>query len=121
MNVIKKSLALTAITVAVVLAIGGCSSTSSSTPPPVGSSTLTILTTKMPAATVGTAYTQIFQAGFNTGTETWTFTGLPSWLAQSLGDEITGTPKAAGTYNFTATVTDAAGHIATQSMSIVAS
>ena len=75
----------------------------------------------MPPAIVGSSYTQAMQGAFNTGAETWTFTGLPSWLSVTLGNEITGTPKVAGTYNFTVTVTDAAGNKATANESIVAS
>jgi hypothetical protein len=71
--------------------------------------TLTITTTSpLPAATVGTTYSQQLLAAGGTGSYTWTASGLPTWLTLSTSGLLTGTPPSAGSVNFTATVTDSA-------------
>ena len=72
--------------------------------------TLAITTTSpLPAATVGTSYTQTLSAGGGTGGYTWAVTtgSLPSGLTLSTAGVISGTPLAgAKTASFTVTVTD---------------
>jgi len=60
----------------------------------------------LPSGTSGQAYTQALVATGGTAPLTWSITGNPAWLSLNNG-AITGTPPAAGTFNFTARVTDA--------------
>ncbi|MBT1070249.1 putative Ig domain-containing protein [Pelotalea chapellei] len=84
-------------------------------------------TSPLPAGTVGTAYSQTLAATGGTGAYTWTWaaatgSALPPGLslAETTG-AISGTPTTAGTYNFSATVTDSASpaKTATQAFSII--
>jgi hypothetical protein len=86
----------------------------------INSATLTVTTNALPPGVVGTAYSQTLAATGGTGGNSWTLTGgaLPAGLTLGSGGDITGTPTAAGTANFTATVTDNAGHTAPKALSI---
>ena len=81
---------------------------------------LTVTTTTLPGATVGTAYSATLAASGGSGTGyTWSYTGsLPAGLALSDGGVISGTPTAAGAADFTAEVTDSADDTATAALSI---
>jgi hypothetical protein len=81
---------------------------------------LVITTTSLPAGTVGTAYTATTLAATGgTPPYTWSFSGaLPTGLTLSAAGSLTGTPTAAGTFNFTIQVVDAAKATATQSFTI---
>jgi hypothetical protein len=72
---------------------------------------LTITTTTLPGATVGTSYTATLAASGGTGILTWalaTGSSLPVGLNLSAAGVISGTPSASGTSSFTANVTDSA-------------
>ena len=87
-------------------------------------STLTITTTSLPGATVGTTYSQELTATGGTGTGyAWTVTSgsLPSWAALNASTGVISGSPAAGTSNFTVKVTDSANNTATQALSITAS
>jgi hypothetical protein len=84
-----------------------------------GSFTLTVTTalkistaSPLPAATVGTSYTQTFSATGGSGSGyTWSATGLPAWLAMSSGGVLSGSPPASAvTSTFTVKVTDSNGN-----------
>jgi large repetitive protein len=66
-------------------------------------------------------YSQSVAATGGTGAQTWDLSAgnLPTNLSISAGGAITGTPSAAGTFNFTVRVTDAVGATGTKAMSIV--
>jgi hypothetical protein len=68
---------------------------------------LIITTTSLPAATVGTPYSQTLSAGGGTAPYTWSIASgsLPPGLTLS-GATISGTPSAPGTSNFTVRVAD---------------
>ncbi len=72
---------------------------------------LTVTTTSLPGADVGTAYSQILAASGGTPPYTWTITvgALPAGLHlnQATG-VISGTPTTKGTSNFTVKATDSA-------------
>ena len=73
---------------------------------------LSITTTSLPNATVGTAYSALLQASGGTSPYTWTVASgstLPGWLRLSGSGtnwNLIGTPTAAGAANFSLTVTD---------------
>jgi hypothetical protein len=82
---------------------------------------LTITTTTLPAATVGTAYSQTLAASNGTTPYTWAVTvgTLPTGLTiNPTTGVISGTPTTAATSNFTVTVTDSAAATDTQVLSI---
>jgi hypothetical protein len=82
---------------------------------------LTITTATLPNATVGTAYSQTLALAGGTGTFTWSVStgALPGGITlNSATGSLTGTPTAAGTFNFTLQVVDAAGRSATASFTI---
>lgn len=82
---------------------------------------LTVTTGNLPAATVGTSYSQTLAVAGGTGTKTWSVaTGtLPAGLTLSSAGVITGTPTAAGTANFTVKVDDSVSGSALKPLSIV--
>jgi hypothetical protein len=88
-----------------------------------GGGALSILTAALPDATVGTGYNQSVSATGGTLPYTWSLVAgqgtLPPGLNLGAGGSITGTPTTAGTYNFTAKVTDAVSATAQKALSIV--
>ncbi len=79
---------------------------------------LLITTSSLPTGAVGVAYAQSLAASGGTSPYTWSITGaLPAGLTLS-GANIAGTPTAAGTFPFTARVTDANNASASQDLSI---
>lgn len=73
--------------------------------------TLAITTlSPLPAANIGSAYSQTLAAGGGAGGYTWTATGLPSWLTLSAAGVLTSTavPATALDASFKVTVTDSA-------------
>ncbi|MCI0370337.1 MAG: putative Ig domain-containing protein, partial [candidate division NC10 bacterium] len=84
-------------------------------PPP-----LTITTTSLPAATVGTAYSQPLAATGGTTPYTWSLASgtLPPGLSLSGGGVLSGTPTTAGSFSFTPQVTDGIGATDTQPLSL---
>ena len=84
--------------------------------------TLAITTTSLPAGTSGTAYAQTLASSGGTAPLTWSITAgsLPTGLSLTAATgAISGTPSAAGTFNFTADIADNAGAVATQALSVV--
>jgi hypothetical protein len=67
--------------------------------------TLTISTTMLTAATVGTPYSQNLTATGGTSPYFWLITGLPGGLSSS-GSVISGTPTTSGSFTITVKVTD---------------
>ena len=92
-----------------MLVVTGCSSRKHKSKPPSPVS-ITIVTTSLPDATEGVAYSHTIQAtGGNSANYNWSMSGQPPWLSiNSSTGELSGTPPAgsAGTYTFTVTVTD---------------
>jgi hypothetical protein len=81
---------------------------------------LTITTTRLPAAAVGSPYDETLQTGGGTGGNTWRVTAgtLPVGMTLSSSGALHGTPTATGSQTFTVTVTDSAGATATQALSL---
>jgi len=67
---------------------------------------LSIVTSTLPAGTVGASYSATLAASGGTGSYVWSIGvgQLPPGLSLSAAGAITGTPTTAGTFNFTATV-----------------
>ena len=83
---------------------------------------LTVTTSVLPSGTVGEAYSTTLAAAGGTTPLTWSLSGgsLPDGLSISTGGTISGTPQAAGTFNFTVQVADSGSpqQTATQAFSI---
>jgi hypothetical protein len=81
---------------------------------------LSILTSSLPAGTSGVSYSATLSAGGGVTPYTWTVAAgaLPTGLSLNAAGAISGTPKAAGTFNFTVQVTDLASQIKTANLSI---
>ena len=88
-----------------------------------GGGPLTVTTSTLAGGTVGSSYSQNLNASGGTPPYSWIVVAglgtLPSGLNLSGGGAITGTPTAAGTYNFTVRVTDNIGGTAQKALSIV--
>jgi len=83
--------------------------------------TLSISTSSLASGTVGTAYSAMLQATGGTTPYSWSITSgsLPPGLSiNTSSGAISGTPTAAGTFAFTAKVTDAASDTSTKSLSL---
>lgn len=84
--------------------------------------TLTVPTTTLPGGAVGTAYSQTLNAATG-GTAPYVYgvvdSGLPPGLSLSTAGQITGTPTATGTFNFSVVAVDSLGAQGCQSYSIV--
>ena len=78
---------------------------------------LTITTTSLPSGTVGVAYNTTLAPTGGTAPYSWTVASgqLPPGLALGTSGSITGTPSSAGSYTFTAQVTDSASPQSTAS------
>lgn len=74
----------------------------------------------VPKATVGKYYTATFKATGGKPTLKWTISSgtLPIGLKLSTSGTLSGTPKVAGSYPFTVTVTDASSPANTSSESV---
>jgi len=86
-----------------------------------GPSVLTISPPTLPDGTVGASYQIMLTATGGTAPYAWSPAGSisTSGLSFQANGNITGTPATAGTYPFTATVTDITGATKTQSYSII--
>ncbi len=85
-----------------------------------GGGGLSITTQNLPVGNVGASYSGTLAATGGQTPYTWSINGsLPSGLSLTPSSGvISGTPSSSGVYGFTATVTDAASHQASQSLSI---
>ena len=85
-----------------------------------GGAGLSVSTTSLPQAVVGTAYNQTLTATGGTPPYTWTVSAgsLPAGLTMNSAGAIAGTPTTVQTANFTVQAADSAGHSATQALSI---
>jgi hypothetical protein len=87
-----------------------------------GPGPLSITTTSLTGATVGSSYSQTLAASGGTTPYSWSLVAglgtLPPGLSLSTGGAITGTPTTAGTYNFTVKVNDSASGSAQKALSI---
>ncbi len=81
---------------------------------------LTILTQTLPAGTVNVSYSAALTASGGQSPYTWSITSgvLPTGLTLAASGAISGTPSAAGSAQFTATVRDSAGATQSQNLSI---
>jgi hypothetical protein len=85
------------------------------------SSPLTVAPPQLPAAAQGTGYTGLLTSTGGTGPVYWSVTsgGLPDGLSLDSGSgQLTGIPTAAGTFSFTAQVTDATSDTVSENLSI---
>ena len=99
----------------------GCGAGGSSVRTSASSPPLSVATSSLAAATVGTAYSASLAASGGSGTGySWAISSgsLPSGLSLTASGSISGTPSTAGTFDFTAQVTDSASHAATADLSI---
>ncbi|HTM50823.1 MAG TPA: putative Ig domain-containing protein, partial [Bryobacteraceae bacterium] len=84
----------------------------------INPASLTITTSsQLPDATAGIPYAQSLSASGGTPPYRWSGS-VPAGFSLSSGGSLTGTPAAAGSLNFTATVTDNASRTATRSFAI---
>lgn len=85
-----------------------------------GAVVLAVTPSSVPAATVGAAYSQAMTTTGGTAPYTYTVAAgaLPAGVTLSTGGALSGTPTAAGSFNFTVLVTDNAGATTTQSYSL---
>ncbi|HWX65383.1 MAG TPA: putative Ig domain-containing protein [Rhodanobacter sp.] len=101
--------------------VGAPFSTSANYTLSVSAAVITITPTSVPAANIGTAYpsTQLSASG-GQGPYSYTLTAgaLPVGLTLSSSGAISGTPTAAGTFNFTASATDANGFVGNRAYSL---
>src|SRR5207253_3098808 len=86
----------------------------------VSPAAISITTASLPGGQAGVAYSQTLQASGGTGTYTWSIASgaLPSGLSLNASGQISGTPTASGTANFTVKVNDTGSGSATQALSI---
>jgi hypothetical protein len=85
---------------------------------------LTITSLALPIANAGVPYSASLTATGGVGPYVWTLAGgsLPAGIVlQNPGGVISGTTALAGSYSFTAKVTDAAGHSATSALNLTVS
>jgi arabinan endo-1,5-alpha-L-arabinosidase len=104
-----------AVALSLLQSCGGGSSTSTSSP-------LAITTTTLTGGTVTESYTATLTAAGGTGGGyTWSVSAgaLPAGITLAGSGVLSGTPTAAGTFNFTAAVTDSSQASASASLSLV--
>jgi len=85
---------------------------------------LTITTSSLPDAPIGSSYMQSLAASGGSGIGyTWSVTSgaLPPGITLSVAGSCSGTSTAVGSYNFTATVTDSGGNTAAKALAITIS
>ena len=81
---------------------------------------LTVTTTSLPSATIGSAYNSQLSASGGTTPYSWTITSgtLPAGLSLGSGGLISGTPTAAGSSTFIVQVTDGSSRTATRGLTL---
>ena len=78
-----------------------------------------VISSTLPAGTVGTIYNGALTATGGVPPYTWAATGIPSGLTLASNGALSGTPDTAGNYNLMATVTDSTGATASGAVSLV--
>jgi len=75
----------------------------------------------LPSGMMGTSYAQALLAVGGTGGYTWTMTAgaMPTGMTLGAAGDVSGTPGAVGTFNFTARVTDSASTATTKAFTLV--
>jgi uncharacterized protein (TIGR03437 family) len=92
------------------------------TPVAVVSASFGIVTTSLPPATAGAAYSPVtLTAWGGTTPYTWQATGLPAGMTVSQTGVLSGLPSAGGTFPVHLTVSDSASHTATADLSLLVS
>ena len=112
-------LALSGLLVLVCVMLTACGGSGSKPTPPA--SLMITTTSPLPQATINTPYTYNLNATGGTGTYTWSLAGgsLPMGITlNTMTSFVMGTPTQAGTFNFTAKVTDGAGDTATANLQL---
>ena len=91
-----------------------------SLPLQINNPALQITTTSLPGGVVGQVYAASIAASGGSGNYTFTMTGgsLPPNVQLAAGGQLSGTPGAAGTFTFTARVTDALQNTSSRSLTI---
>lgn len=86
----------------------------------VGAPTVALAPATLPNPTIGTAYSQTLAASNGTAPYTFAITSgaLPAGLSLSSAGKLSGTPTAGGSFNFTATATDANSFTASRAYTI---
>ena len=86
---------------------------------PASTQALAITTTNLPQGQQGDPYSEVFAATGGTTPYSWTISAgtPPAGIAMNANGDFAGTPAAAGTFNFTVTVTDAANKTASGNFS----
>jgi len=89
----------------------------------VGTSTSSVIITTptpLPQGYLSIAYNQALAAAGGTGAYTWSLDGgaLPSGVSLSANGDLTGTPTATGSFNFTVRATDSVGVFGTQAYTL---
>ncbi len=86
-----------------------------------GSAGVSVVTASLPNATVGLSYSQTLQATGGTAPYTWDITAgaLPPGLTLSTAGLLSGTPAAAGTFNFTVRARDSALSPGTRPLTLI--
>jgi hypothetical protein len=80
---------------------------------------LTITTSSLPDAQVGSAYSYTLSATGGSPPYTWNAeSGFPAWLTLSAGGVLSGTPSTEGTHNLTVRVTDSASAVAVKTLTL---
>src|SRR6185295_10447027 len=81
---------------------------------------VTILTASLPSGTAGSAYSQTLSASGGSAPYSWTVSAgsLPGGVSLSSGGLISGSPQAAGLFNFTVQASDSASGSAQKAFSI---
>lgn len=86
-----------------------------------GGAGVSVVTTTLPNGTVGLTYSQALQATGGTAPYTWDITAgaLPGGITLSAAGVLSGTPSAAGTFNFTVRARDTALVAGTRPMTLI--
>jgi hypothetical protein len=106
---------------AVVASVAGITGTASFTLTN-SASQLTITTSSLPGAIVGTPYSIALSAQGGIGPYSWSKSGsLPAGLTFGTGGLISGTPTAAGSASFMVTVSDSSGQTASETLNLLIS
>ncbi len=79
---------------------------------------LSITSTSLPPATVGTTYSDSLAASGGSGGYNWSASGLPAGLTMSTGGQITGTPTTGGSFSVSVTVKDSSQNTATATLTL---